>query len=126
MTQNILIRTIKLLLVDALREILFFPIWWYTLGLKKIVLYVLNSISNTNRNLALTVLIKHVFKPMFGIQDRQGRIISFFMRLVLILARSVVFIVITIFNIAIIIFWLLLPVAVVWGLLMNLDIYARS
>ena len=82
MTQNIIVQATKILLVDLIGELLYFPIWWYTQGLKRVVLYVFNSIKDTNRNLAVGLMFKSLFKPMFGQYDRQGRLISFFFRLI--------------------------------------------
>ncbi|MBU1203437.1 hypothetical protein KKH39_05335 [Patescibacteria group bacterium] len=119
MTQNIIVQATKSLVIDLIGEILYFPIWWYTQGLKKMVLYVINSIQNTNRNLALTLMLKSMFKPMFGQYDREGRIISFFMRLILIIVRLIFFILLSILYLSIIIFWIFLPIVAVWGILSN-------
>lgn len=119
MTRNVLIQAIKTIIIDLVGEILYFPIWWYTQGLKRMILYVINSIRNTNRDLALTLMLKSMFKPMFGQYDKEGRIISFFMRLVLIIARLVLFILLSLAYLVIIIFWIFLPVVAVWGILVN-------
>jgi len=120
MTQNVIVQAVKILLIDFIGEILYFPIWWYTQGLKRTGLYVLSSIKNTNRNLAVGLMFKSLFKPMFGQYDREGRIISFFFRLILTLARSIVFLILVILYLLMIIFWLFLPVLVVWGIYNNL------
>lgn len=119
MAQHIIVQTIKSLLIDAIIEIVYFPIWWYTKGLKGTLIYVFNSLKNSNRNLSLTLLLRSLFKPMFGQYDRQGRIISFFMRLILVLTRLIVFILLVIFNILVIIFWIVLPLVVVYGVITN-------
>jgi len=122
MTQNIIITAIKSLFIDLIGEILYFPIWWYTQGLKRIVLYVWNSIKRTGRNLALPLMFKNMFNPMFGQYDRQGRIISFFMRLILTFSRLIMFVVLTIFHSIIIVFWIVLPLVVAWGIVNNFSI----
>jgi hypothetical protein len=109
----------KIIFLDIIGEILYFPLWWYSAGLKRIWLYVFDSIKRTSLNLAVPLMVKSMFKPMFGQADRQGRAISFFMRLVLLLSRLVVFIVLTILDLALLIFWLILPVIVMWGLKEN-------
>ena len=119
MTQNIVIQAIKSLVLDWVGEILYFPIWWYTLGLKRIFLFVWNSIKNANRNLALGLMFKHMFSPMFGQYDKQGRAISFFMRFILIIFRLIAFVFMLIFYIIVLIFWICLPILVTWGLITN-------
>ena len=119
MTQNVVLQAIKSIILDLVGEILYFPIWWYTQGLKGIFIYYINSVKNTNRSLALTIMFKNLFKPMFGQADREGRIISFFMRLILTISRFILFIVLVLVNSLIIVFWVLLPPVVVWGLMTN-------
>ncbi len=121
MTQNIVIQATRHIFLDLVLEILYFPIWWYSQGLKRTVFYVLNSVRNANQALALTIMFKNLFKPMFGQYDRQGRIISFFMRLIILLVRLVVFLLLFILYFLMIAFWLILPVAVVWGIAYNLS-----
>ena len=121
MTQNIIVQATKILLVDLIGELLYFPIWWYTQGLKRVVLYVFNSIKDTNRNLAVGLMFKSLFKPMFGQYDRQGRLISFFFRLILTFARTIAFLILVAIYLLAIVFWILLPVAVVWGIYNNIN-----
>src|SRR3989344_7808394 len=119
MTQNVIVQAIKILLVDLIGEILYFPIWWYTQGLTRILAYVFDSIRNTNRNLAVGLMFKNLFKPMFGQYDREGRIISFFFRIILTFSRSIIFVLLVILYLLVIIFWLFLPVEVCWGIFNN-------
>jgi hypothetical protein len=119
MTQNVLVQAVKILLIDLLGEVLYFPIWWYTQGLKRIVLGVFKSIKNTNRNLAVGLMFKSLNKPMYGQYDREGRIISFFFRLILTLFRSIGFLILVIFYLLIIVFWVFLPIIIVWGIFNN-------
>jgi len=121
MVKSLLGQAIKSIFLDIILEIVYFPFWWYSKGLKKTVIYAYDGIKNTNRNLALTVMFKHMFRPMFGQYDKEGRIISFFMRLILIIAKSIVFIFFSIFYILIILFWIVLPVFVIYQIIFNLS-----
>jgi hypothetical protein len=122
MTENIFIQTIKTLFIDLIGEVLYFPIWWYTRGLKRVVLFIWHSIKKLARNLSLKIMITSLFRPMFAQHDRAGRIISFFMRLILLVSRIVVFVLFSVLYSVILIFWLVLPVLVVWQLFNNLRV----
>lgn len=122
MTENIFIQTIKTLFIDLIGEILYFPIWWYTRGLKRIVLFIWSSIKKLSRNLSLKVMITSLFRPMFAQYDRAGRIISFFMRLILLISRIIVFVLFFIFYLALLIFWLGLPLLILIQLASNLRV----
>jgi len=122
MTQNIIIQAIKSIFIDIIGEILYFPIWWYTAGLKRTVLYIWNSIRSSFNNLALPIMFKNLFKPMFGQYDREGRIISFFMRIILTISRLVVFILFIIFYILLLIIWVVIPIIIVWGIVNNFQL----
>lgn len=119
MTNNIVVQAIKSLVLDWIWEIAYFPIWWYTSGLKNTFLFAWEKIRNSNRNLALGLMIKHLFSPMYGQYDKQSRVISFFMRLILIFSRSIVFIFLLMFYTFILVFWICLPLVVAWGLVTN-------
>lgn len=119
MTENIFWQTIKILALDWVGEILYFPIWWYGPGLKRIFLHTWHRIHALAGNLALKIMLRNLFRPMFGQYDRAGRTISFFMRLLLIISRSVVFIILSIIYLSLLLVWVLLPIFVVWQLFAN-------
>lgn len=120
MTENIFVKTFKTLAWDLLVEALYFPIWWYTSGLKKTTLAVIGNIKATSRNLALGLLFRNLFRPMYGQSDKVGRLISFVMRLVLLGAKLFVFSLFFFFYLFILIFWVTMPILVVWQLARNL------
>ena len=122
MVKSLLGQAIKSLFLDIIWEILYFPLWWYSQGLKRIVLYSLQGIKNTNANLALSIMFKHIFKPMYGQYDRAGRIISFFMRLVLLIAKLIAFLFFVILYIVLILLWLILPILTIYQIIFNLPI----
>ena len=120
MSKNILTQASKLLIIDYVAEVLFFPLWWYGPGLRQALENFASGLIEANRFTGLTLLLKNIFKPMFAQYDRQGRIISFFMRLVLIFYKGLTFLIMVIFYFLTLAFWLILPLAVVWGLTYNL------
>ncbi|PWB38503.1 MAG: hypothetical protein C3F02_04070 [Parcubacteria group bacterium] len=123
MTQNIVVQAFKTLIIDLIGEVLYFPIWWYSAGLFKIILFFIRSVKNTNRDLALGLLLRNFFKPMFGVQDRTGRLISLFMRFILVLGRLILFLLLVIFYLLVVLFWVVLPVIVAAGLYYNFRIF---
>ena len=59
------------LLLDILKEIFFFPFWWYSIGLIKFIISLKDFISNREKGLALSIWIKNIFVPMYGQRDIQ-------------------------------------------------------
>ena len=74
------------------------------------------------QELGLPVWIKNLFKPMFGQQDWQGRIISFFMRLAQIIIRFIIWLFWIIFSVAVFVIWIVVPIFIVWQVLYNTGI----
>jgi hypothetical protein len=74
---------------DGLFSMFYFPIWWYTKGLLLISNRLLASLSYYAKSTALSVWVKNLFVPMFGQRDWQSRIISFVMRVVMILLKLI-------------------------------------
>lgn len=73
-----------------LKDILAFPVWWYSAGIVHTAELVARMFSVQLRNLAIGVWVRNIFVPMYGQYDWQSRLISFFMRSVQIFARSAV------------------------------------
>ena len=122
MVKSLLGQAIKSLFIDAILEIVYFPVWWYSAGLKNTILYSLNGIKNANNNLALIIMFKNIFKPMFGQYDRAGRIISFFMRFILLIFKLLIFLFFILFYIITILFWIILPIFTVYQIIFNLPV----
>lgn len=79
---------IKYFFVDFLGGIAFFSVWWYTRGLKTSVDRAVHSVRDASAWLGLGIWVKNLFVPMYGETSWQGRIISFFIRLVMIVVRG--------------------------------------
>jgi hypothetical protein len=87
----VLLNIVKSFFFETLLSIFYFPIWWYTKGLKKRFLFLKKRVKDLSDALALKIMFANYFKPMFGDYSRQGRMISFFMRTILLLWRIVLF-----------------------------------
>lgn len=75
-------------LTAMVADALYFPIWWYTEGLFGALMAGWNSVRGTARSFMIDVWLKNLFVPMFGRYDWQSRLISFVVRLVQVVARS--------------------------------------
>ncbi|MDP3837284.1 MAG: hypothetical protein Q8Q67_04250 [bacterium] len=94
-------------------NIIFFPLWWYSLGFLRHVSKIWTLWREEERSLGLTVWVKNCFVPMYGQRDIAGRVISFFIRTVQIIARSLVLLFWIIIGLGIIIAWLALPILII-------------
>ena len=102
------------ILLSAVGDLWRFPLWWYTGGLKFIGQFVVEKISDTWERLAIALFLKYFFKPMYGDYSWSGRIISFFMRLVLIVYKSTRLFLWVIWYGLILILWLAVLPASIW------------
>ncbi len=102
-------------------NILFFPLWWYSVGFVRFTSRVLGFWRGEQRVLGLSVWIKNIFIPMYGQTDIVGRLISFFMRLVQIIFRSLAMLFWVVLGVALILFWLALPLFIIFAIAFQLS-----
>ncbi len=105
-------------IVDFVFEFIFdlikFPWWWYSGGLKIVAAKCWRNFSATRARVSLGIFLRYLFKPMYQDYTLQGRLISFFMRLVLLIFKSVRLFVAIIWYLLILFIWVLLfPLALV-------------
>ncbi|PJA11135.1 hypothetical protein COX67_01360, partial [Candidatus Falkowbacteria bacterium CG_4_10_14_0_2_um_filter_36_22] len=93
-----------------------FPLWWYSTGLMRLLNNLRNFLSDREKSLALLIWIKNIGRPMYGQYDWQGRIISFFMRLIQIIIRSFFMLFWLALALAILGLWALLPFIVLYNI----------
>lgn len=122
--ENLSSRLVKFVFSELIADILYWPIWWYSTGLKSAFARMKATIHQGNEELSLSIWLKNVFKPMFGQYDWQGRIISFFMRLAQIIFRLIVFCFWIIFSFIVFLFWLVLPLILLSQIFLNLGFYS--
>ena len=104
------------IILKILGDILYFPIWWYSVGLARLLKNVWNFLSNQERSLGFSVWLRNIFVPMYGQRDWAGRLISFLVRLVQIFFRGIVLLIWLILSLIFIFIWLLGPVFLVLAL----------
>jgi len=108
------------LFLEALLDIFYFPVWWYSKGFVHVAHNVVGYIKSGNEYLAPGLWLKNIFVPMFGQYDIQGKIVSFFMRLVQIVARSIALVVWIVVSLGVGVAWLMWPILVVMFLIKSL------
>ena len=108
------------LLIELVRDILYFPIWWYSRGLLKIIISMKDFLSDRQKQLALIIWIKNIFRPMYGQYDWQGMIISFFIRLFQIIVRGVLMLFLFIGAVVVVLTWLILPIFTIYEIIFQL------
>lgn len=101
-------------------DIVYFPVWWYTRGIMRALNTIKIMIREGNDQFVPFLWMKNIFVPMFGQYDWQGRIMSFFMRVINTIFRLIA---LFIWSIVIIIFallWICLPLIIVFFLINTL------
>jgi len=119
MTSNLFISSIRYLFVDLIGEIVRFPFWWYSQGTKKAALFCWRKIKGAEESLALKVWVVNIFKPMFGQHDLQGKLISFFIRVIQIIFRSILMLFILILYWLIFVIWLVIPIFIIYQIVLT-------
>jgi len=118
MSDNVIVATLKYILVEVLWDIIYFPIWWYTKGLKRVFDYCIRSASEFyHRKLALKIWLSSMFKPMYGDYTKEGRIISIMMRLIILGVRLVMLVIWLVVLVLLFISWLILPILIIYYIL---------
>ena len=109
----------KLILLDTIVDALYSPIWWYSRGLVLALKWVFGAIVGMQNFLGIDIWVKNLFTPMYGQRDWQGKIISFLMRVFQIIFRSLAFLVISAFYFILFLFYLILPVVILYFIFLH-------
>lgn len=117
---------LKYVAVDVVGSFLYFPVWWYTRGLVRAGAYCLRTIADMARSYGVSVWIKNLFTPMFGQHDISGRLISFFMRLVMIVWYSFILLILSVLMLAVFALWVVLPLFIASQFFGQLSAIMRS
>lgn len=110
------------ILAEISRDLIFFPLWWYTRGLVMVLLGLVNFIKNMEKSLALFVWMKNIFVPMYGQRDIQGWAISVFIRVIQIIFRGFILLIIVLLSVLLFIFWLVFPFFVAYQIMFQLGV----
>ena len=107
---------LKLILIDTILDILYFPLWWYSRGAILALKWAFGEIGAAQEFLGVHIWIANIFKPMYGQTDIASKIISFFMRVFQIILRSVALLGFSLFYLSVFFVYLALPAVVVYGI----------
>lgn len=97
------------IIFQILGEILYFPIWWYSAGLIRLVRNLVKFWSGQEKALGFSIWLKNILVPMYGQRDVASRAISFIMRLIQIIFRGAILLVWLLVVLFILAAWLLVP-----------------
>lgn len=102
------------IIIDFFLHLFYFPIWWYSGGLVHVGKACIRMVQSTNYTLAPGLWLKNIFVPVYGADDWQGRIISFFLRLVNVIVRGFMLLVWIGFVLFLFSLWIVLPLFFVY------------
>lgn len=111
---------VQQLLWEALGDLFYFPLWWYTLGAFRVGTWCFSLLQIGNSELEPGLWLRNIFVPMYGQHDIEGRLISFVMRVVQIILRTFALAVWLAFCLLLFFGWLLLPAAVVAAFIVSI------
>lgn len=120
MSAKVAVNAAKLIITDLILDVFYWPIWWYTKGLYHTLMFCFDEIKEQEENLGLSIWVKNLFTPMYGQYDIEGRIISFFIRLVQIIFRLFMLLSWAIMVFFLLIVWIALPPAIIYEIIFNL------
>ena len=73
-------------------NILTFPLWWYTTGFSVFKDWAKRKYHYHLQKTGLLVFAKHLKEPLYGDYTRSGIIISFFVRIILLVYKLIIFV----------------------------------
>ena len=102
--------------LDTVWEILYFPAWWYSRGLKNALIFCWTKIRNSWRFLALSIIFSSFFKPMFAQKGWDAYVLTLMVRSWQILWRLILFSCISLFWFCLFLIWIILPLFLIYQL----------
>jgi len=113
-------KILSIVLIEEIKTILYFPIWWYSKGLIKAIEASISFVNDFEQTLGFKIWVKNLFVPMFGQHDLAGRLISFFLRIFQILWKGIALLIFIVLAFLYIIFWLVLPLFIIYQIIIHI------
>jgi len=98
--------------VEVLLDFLYFPLWWYTAGARQALLWCVDRLHDGNDHMSPGLWLKNMFVPMYGQTDWQGRFMSFFVRLMNVIARTIGLVIWSVVILCGFFVWIAIPLVV--------------
>jgi len=111
---NIIVSNARFIIIDLIGDFVYWPIWWYTLGLKDRLKWFGWQVKGIWQALALGLWLGNFFVPMYADRSILGRGISLIMRIIILAWKLIWFLTWTALVFLAVLAWIFLPVAAVY------------
>lgn len=98
--------------------VLYFFVWWYSKGFKKTIFYSLQKIENGWKNLALSILLRNFFKPMYGSKGAAAYVLSWATHFLQLIWRLFLMVIWMVIWLIVPFVWIILPIFSLWQLIL--------
>lgn len=119
---SVFFQSIRYIALDVFGSVLQYPVWWYSAGLKLAVQKFGQNLVFRSHALGLGIQLRNLFRPMYADYTISGRLISFAMRIVLLVFRVLEMIIFSAWYAVVLLFWVLLPIFIIANILHQLHI----
>ena len=119
---NTFFEPFRFIFKDILWSVLYFPVWWYTVGAWNVLQMIGKELHGFARAYNLRILFRFLLTPMYGQNDIVGRLISLYVRLAHFLILSIWTLLYTIVLLIGFLLWILVPVVIVWNILFHIGV----
>ncbi len=114
-TAGVVLSAAKFIGRELIGDFFSWPIWWYSTGLVRLVRRRWQALVAFEASIGLTVWVINWTRPMFAQYDLTGKMISVFMRTVLIGLKTIQVMLYGLLELVGIVAWVLLPLVAGWG-----------
>jgi len=98
--------------IEFFLGVIYFPLWWYTAGVKKVLIGLFHWLQTANYKFAPGLWLKNLFVPMFGQTTWEGRITSVFIRFANVIVRTLLLVVWLVILILLFLCWMIVPLLI--------------
>lgn len=123
MIENNFLLMVKNTAQEFTSDILYFPKWLFFEGVQRTLRNTKHWLRWYSQKNSLPTLIKNIGQPMYGQNDWQGRIISFFVRFFHLIALLLGFLCWTIGVLFMMVLWFALPLLLLWEIGYQLQLF---
>ncbi len=110
------ILVLQRMVLEFFLDLLYFPLWWYSGGAKRVLWFCFGLIQDGNAQFVPWLWLKNIFVPMYGQRDIGGFLISIFVRFWNVIFRSILLLIWLAVVLFLFLIYLALPVLVVYML----------